>query len=75
MSVLNVLKSEGFEPVVSAIKNKLPFLAEANLMELEAVHSVTESQYTTEENQLICLAIEECWKQVERLKTEREDLK
>lgn len=70
MSVLNVLKSDGFKPVVSAIRDGLPYLAQANLLELEAAHSATADQYTTEENRLIEVAIEECWRRIERIKTE-----
>lgn len=72
MSVLNILKSEGFRPVVSAIRDGLPHLAEANLMEIEANHSAAESEYTEEENRLIEVAIEECWRRIGRLKTEIE---
>ena len=70
MSIINVLKSDGFKPVVSAIRDGLPYLAEANLLNLEAVHSATEGEYTTEENRIIEVAIEECWRRIERLKTE-----
>lgn len=70
-TVLGVLKSRGFEPVVDAIRNKLPATAEALLMEVEADHSATAGDYTAEENIAIESAIEECWKRVERLYSEQ----
>lgn len=75
MSVLNILKSKGFEPVVSAIRDGLPYLAEANLMELEAIHSATADVYSAEENAAIEVGIEICWRKIEMLKTEREGLR
>lgn len=75
MNVLNVLQSKGFEPVVSAIREKLPFLAEANLLELEAIHSACADEYSTEENLAIEAGIEECWKRIDRLKEEQPMLK
>lgn len=71
LTVLGVLKSEGFEPVVNAIKKKFPATAEALLMEVEADHAATMDQYTTDENRYIEAAIEECWKRVERLYEEQ----
>lgn len=75
MSVMNVLQSKGFEPVMSAIRDKLPYLAEANLMELEAIHSACADEYSTEENVAIEVDIEICWRKIEMLKTEREGLR
>ena len=70
-SVLSVLKSEGMEPVVKAIQNKLPATAEALLMEIEADHAASVQEYTAAENRYIDMAIEECWKRVERLYEEQ----
>lgn len=75
VSVLEVLKSQGFEPVVSAIREKLPYLAEANLLELEAIHSACADEYSGEENVAIEAGIEICWRKIEELKTEREGLR
>lgn len=75
VTVLTVLQSKGFEPVVSAIKAKLPFLAEANLLEVEMGYAMTADEYSWEENRTIEEAIEECWRRIEKLKTEREDLR
>lgn len=75
MSVMNVLQSKGFEPVVSAIRDKLPYLAEANLLELEAIHSACADEYSPEENAAIEAGIEICWRKIEMLKTEREGLR
>lgn len=75
MIVLNVLQSKGFEPVVSAIRDKLPYLAEANLLELEAIHSACADEYSPEENVAIEAGIEICWRKIEMLKTEREGLR
>lgn len=75
MSVLDVLKSKGFEPVVAAIRDGFPNLAEGLLMELEAEYGVTFGDYTAEENVAIEAAIEECWKRIERVRKEREELK
>lgn len=72
VSILDVLKSPGFEPVVSAIRGRFPYLAQANLMELEAICSACAEEYSAEENIAIEAAIEECWRRIERLKTERE---
>lgn len=71
VSVLSVLKSKGFEPVVTAIREGLPSLAEMELMELEAEYGVTFGDYTTEENIVIEAAIEECWKHIDRLREEQ----
>lgn len=75
VSTLDVLKSKGFEPVVSAIRDKLPYLAEANLLELEAIHSASANEYSAEENAAIEVGIEICWRKIEMLKTEREGLR
>ena len=72
VSALEVLKSQGFEPVVSAIRGKYPYLAEANLLELEAIHSACADEYSPEENVAIEAGIEICWRKIEMLKTERE---
>ena len=74
-SLLDVLKSKGFEPVVSAIRDKLPYLAEANLLELEAIHSACADEYSADENVAIEAGIEICWRKIEELKTEREGLR
>lgn len=70
-TVLAALKSEGLEPVVEAIRNKLPATAEALLLDIEADHSATAGDYTAEENIAIESAIEECWKRIERLYDEQ----
>ena len=70
-TVLAALKSEGLDPVVQAIRNKLPATAEALLMDIEADHSATAGDYTAEENIAIESAIEECWKRIERLYDEQ----
>lgn len=75
VTVLEVLKSKGFEPVVTAIREGLPNLAEASLMDLEAEYGVTFGDYTTEENIAIEAGIEECWRRIERLRKESEGLK
>ena len=75
MSVMNILQSKGFEPVVSAIRDKLPFLAEAKLLELEAIHSACSDEYSADENAAIEAGIEICWRKIEELKTEREGLR
>ena len=71
MDVLTVLKSDGMKPAVEAIREKQPVLAEFLLMEIEADHAATMSEYTTEENRCIDIAIDECWKRVERLYAEQ----
>lgn len=71
MNVLTALKSKGLEPVVEAIRNKLPATAEALLMEIEADHAASMQEYTAAENRYIDMAIEECWKRVERLYEEQ----
>lgn len=71
LSALSVLQSEGMEPVVKAIRNKLPAIAESLLMDIEADHAATVQEYTAAENRYIDMAIEECWKQVERLYEEQ----
>lgn len=75
VKVLDVLKSKGFEPTVTAIREKLPFLAEANLMDLEAIHSACMDEYTPEENAAISAGIEECWRRIDLLKDEQPLLK
>lgn len=75
VKVLDVLKSKGFEPTVTAIREKLPFLAEANLLELEAIHSACADEYSPVENVAIEEGIEICWRKIEMLKTEREGLR
>lgn len=75
LSVLSVLQSEGMEPVVKAIRNKLPAIAESLLMDIEADHAAEMYQYTAYENRLIDEAIEECWKQIDRLKDDQPLLK
>ena len=67
VTVLGVLKSEGFEPVVTAIKQGMPATAEGLLMEIEADSAATMNEYTAEENRCIDMAIEECWKRIEWL--------
>lgn len=73
--VMNVLQSKGFEPVVSAIREKLPFLAEGILMELEADYDAHRQEYSTEEKLAISGAINECWIRIDRLKDEQPLLK
>lgn len=75
MDVLTVLKSDGMKPVVEAIREKQPVLAEFLLMEIEADHTATMSEYTADENRYIDAAIEELWKQTERLWDEMHLLK
>lgn len=75
VSTLDVLKSKGFEPVVSAIRDKLPFLAEGILMELEADYGAHCQEYSTEEKCAISGAINECWIRIDRLKDEQPLLK
>lgn len=75
MRVLNVLQSKGFEPVVSAIREKLPFLAEAILMDLDADYCKHSGEYSTEEKLAIRRAIDECWRRIDLLKDEQPLLK
>lgn len=75
MSVVDVLKSKGFEPVVIAIREKLPFLAEGLLMELEADYAAHFEEYALDENLDISRAIEECWRRIDCLKDEQPLLK
>ena len=71
MTVLNVLKSKGFEPVVTAIRDGYPGLAEGLLMDLEADHTAHWGEYTPQENMFIVEACEECWNRIDRLYKEK----
>lgn len=74
VKVLDVLKSKGFEPTVTAIREKLPFLAEANLMKLEADYGAHCHEYSTEEKWAISKAIDDCWRRIDELKDEQPEL-
>ena len=65
--IMNALKSDGFHPIVSAIQQRCPAVAEAMIREAEIQHQEHESEYTAEENIAIGLAFEECEKRIDRL--------
>lgn len=65
--IMSALKSEGFKPIIFAIQQRCPIVAEAMLMEIQADHFEHESEYTWEENYAIELAFEECGKRIDRL--------
>lgn len=75
ITVVDVLKSPVFASIVLTIRQRYPAIAEAELMDLEAYHAATMSEYTTEENIAIEQAIKKCWKQVELLNKEKETVK
>lgn len=68
--IIKALKSDGFKPIIYAIQQRCPVLAEAILMDSEADHAEHESEYTWEENCGIKLAFDECRKRIERLNQE-----
>ena len=75
LTELTALKSKGFEPVVNAIRNKLPFLAEAMLMDLDADYCAHCDEYSTEEKMAISRAIDICWRKIDEVKDTFEELK
>ena len=68
---LAALQSDGMAPVVKAIRDGYPGLAEALLMDLESDHTAHWSEYTPQENMAIVEACEECWKRINRLYKEK----
>lgn len=72
ITVFDVLKSPAFASIVLTIRQRYPAIAEAELMDLEAYHAATISEYTTEENVAIEQAFKECWKRVKWLNEEKE---
>ena len=68
---LAALQSAGMAPVVNAIRDGCPGLAEALLMDLEADHTAHWSEYTPQENMAIVEACEECWNRIDRLYKEK----
>lgn len=75
LSVMAALQSAGFEPVVTAIKNKCPFTAEALLMDLDADYCAHRNEYSTEEKLIISRSIDICWRKIDELKDAQEELK
>ena len=75
LTVMSALKSKGFEPVITAIRNKLPFTAEALLMDLDADYCAHIQEYSTEEKMFIGQAIEICWRKIDEVKDALDELK
>lgn len=73
-SVLQVLQSKKFEPVVTAIKKKSPNRAEFCLREIESEQAEMEIAriITPYETWILDQAIEECYKRIQRLNDEME---
>lgn len=75
LTVMTALQSSGFVPVVTAIKNKCPFTAEALLMDLDADYCAHAHEYSTEEKLIISRSIDICWRKIDELKEAQEELK
>ena len=71
-SVLGVLQSPAFEPVVMAIRNKCPDAAEGILryIECEQTEMLVEGIINHHESWLIDQAIEECYRRIELMRGE-----
>lgn len=62
--LIDVLRSDGFSPIIEAIKRKQYSTAEILLHDTEIDHDEHKHEYTASENNLILSAFEECWKRI-----------